>query len=118
MLEEGFTPGETGFSVMAEVVFDVDLKVDFRLDSSNSNGRIAFLAERVASENAPKCQNTRYFLEMETILCRQNTKSGGEGDGDLGAGEGRVSEKGGWARLWRLRRAEKCHLILEIMKSY
>lgn len=52
-----FTPGKTGFSVMAEIEFNVDLKVGFRLDFNTSNTRKAL-------ENAQKCPNTRYFLEI------------------------------------------------------
>lgn len=50
-----FTPGKTGFSVMAEIEFNVDLKVGFRLDFNTSNTRKAL-------ENAQKCPNTRYFF--------------------------------------------------------
>lgn len=47
-----FTPGKRGFSLMAEVEFNVDLKVGFRLDLNTSNIRRAL-------ENAQKCPNTR-----------------------------------------------------------
>lgn len=52
-----FTPGKTGFSLMVEEEFNVDLKVGFRLDLNTSNTRKAL-------ENVQKCPNTRYFLEI------------------------------------------------------
>ena len=49
--QQEFSPGQTGFFLMAEVEFDVDLEVGLKLELNNPNWRKAFLAERRALEN-------------------------------------------------------------------
>ena len=81
---------------MAEVEFDVDLKVGFRLDLNNPNWRRAFLEERIALENAQKYLKIQGIFWKSKPFCHQGTKNGGKGDGDKDSGDGRVSEKWDW----------------------
>lgn len=108
-----FTPGKTGFSVMAEIEFNVDLKVGFRLDFNTSNTRKAL-------ENAQKCPNTRYFFRNHKPFFVTRVPR-------VGMKEEMVTRR--WeredlvrneteTRLWRILRAEKFHFIIEIIRSH
>lgn len=106
---------------MAEVEFDVDLEVGFRLDLSNSNKRKSIPSGKNSIRKCPELSKYEIFFGNPTpFYVTRVPRVGGEGgDGDEKAGEGRnlVRNEIG-TRLWRIFRAKEFHFILEITRSH
>lgn len=82
---------------MAEVEFDVDLKVGFRLDLNNWNKRKAVPRGKISIRKCTEMSKYKVFffsqIQKPFYVTRVLRVVGEGGDGDKEVGEGRFGEK-------------------------